>query len=95
MDDIDPNFGVEYDEALHGPILEKELKIDHLTPFQQAALKANIIKYWRVFSKEGVIMPVKDYECEIDTGNARPIACKNPTFGPLETPIIEKAIATL
>ena len=34
-------------------------------------------------------------ECEIDTGSTRPIACKNPKFGPQETSIIEKAISKL
>ena len=58
-------------------------------------MTAIIKKYWRVFSKQGVSTPVKDYECEIDTGDAKPIRCKTPTFGPHETPIIEKAIATL
>lgn len=38
-------------------------------------------------------MPVKDYECEIGTGKAAPICCHNPSYGPPETPIIEKAIA--
>ena len=45
------------------------------------------------FCKEGVTTPIKDYECEIDTGNAAPVRCRNPTFGPHKTPIIEKAIA--
>lgn len=37
---------------------------------------------------------VKDYECDIDTGDARPIQCRNLNFGPLE-PILEQAIAKL
>ena len=48
-----------------------------------------------MFSKKGVTTPVKDYECEIYTRNDRPIRCRNPNFGPLETPLIEKAIAKL
>ena len=76
-------------------MLSNELKIDHLTKFQQNHLTAVIKKYWRVFSKQGVTTPVKGYECEIDTGDAKPIRCKSPTFGPHETPIIEKAIAKL
>ena len=42
---------------------------------QQTTPTAVIKKYWRVFSKEGVTTPVTDYKCEIDTGNAKPIAC--------------------
>ena len=95
LDDIDPKFGVEYDEATHGDTLRTNLKISHLTSHQQTVVTALVKKYWRVFSKEGVTTPVKDYLCEIDTGNARPIRCRNPAFGPLETPIMEKAIAKL
>ena len=95
LQDIDPNFGVEYDESKHGKVLRETLNISHLSPAQQKILTAVIIKHWRVFSKEGVITPVKDYVCEIDTGNAKPVRCKNPTFGPLETPVMEKAIAKL
>jgi len=95
LTDIDPNFGVEYDELLHGTMLRTELDVSHLTPPQQAILTALIKKYWRVFSKEGVTTPVKYYECKIDTGDAKPVACKNATFGRHELPIIEKAIAKL
>ena len=95
LSDIDPNFGKEYDEVKHGAILQAELDVSHLKPFQQVILTAVIKKYWRVFSKEGVTVPVKDYECEIDAGNATPITCRNPNFGPLETPITKRAIAKL
>ena len=33
INDIDPNFGKEYDEAKHGNILREELEIAHLTEF--------------------------------------------------------------
>ena len=62
LTDIDPNFGVEYAELLHGAILSKELDVYHLTPPQQIVLTALIKKYWHVFNKEGVTTPVKDYE---------------------------------
>ncbi len=93
--DIDPNFGEEYDEDKHGDILRDELNVTHLTPLQQSILTAVIKHSWRVFSKKGVTVPVKDYEYEIDTGNARLIACINTTFGPRETPLIEQAITKL
>ena len=75
LTDIDPNFGVEYNEEIHGAMLCAELDVSHLTPSQQTVLAALIKKYWRIFSKEGVTAPVKDYKCEIDTGDAKPIAC--------------------
>ncbi len=95
LHDINPNFGVEYDEEKHGDMLRSDLDVSHLTPDQQTTVMNLIKKYWRVFCKEGVTTPVKDYECEIDTVDAKPIACRNATFGPRELPIIEKAIAKL
>ena len=62
LTDIDPNFGVEYDELLHGSMLRKELDVSHLTPPQQATLTALIKRYWHVFSREGFTTQVKDYE---------------------------------
>ena len=95
LQDIDLDFGGVYDENKHGEILRAELTIAHITTFQKSVLTAVVKKYWRVFRKKGVTALVKYYECEIDTGNANPIRCRNPTFGPLETPPIEKSIAKL
>ena len=61
LTDIDPNFGVEYNEQTHDAMLRAELDVSHLTAPQQTVLTALIKKYWRVFSKEGVTTPVKDY----------------------------------
>ena len=43
--DVDPAFGVEFDEKLHGKMLKEELDIAHLTTFQQSVLTAVIKKY--------------------------------------------------
>ena len=40
-------------------------------------------------------MPVKIYECVIDTGDAPPIAVKNTRYGPKELLTMQKAIAGL
>lgn len=45
--------------------------------------------------KSGLFFPVKDYECVIDTGSATPIAVKNISYGPRESVIMRKCIATL
>ena len=92
LQDIDPDFGDIYDKNKHGEILRAELTIAHLTTVQQSVLTAGIKKYWHVFRKKGVTTLVKYYECKIDNGNVTPIRRRNPTFGPLETPLIEKSI---
>ena len=40
LDNIDPGFGEEYDEAKHGEMLRAELKISHLDAHQQSILTA-------------------------------------------------------
>ena len=92
---IDPDCGEVYDNNKHGEILRAELNMNHFTTVQQSFLTVVVKKYWRVFIKKGVTTVVKYYECEIDTGNARPIRCRNTTFGPLETPLIKKSITKL
>ena len=79
----------------HGAHLRSDLNIAHLSIPQRTRLTALVKKYYRVFSKAGVVTPVKDYVCDIDTGAAKPICCRNPSFGPLETPVMERAIARL
>lgn len=95
LDDIDPRFNNAFDPARHADKLRKELQISHLSPPQQKALTDLIKKYWAVFDDDGLFIPVKDYECVIDTGSARPIAVGNIHYGPCETPIMRKCIATL
>ena len=50
---------------------------------------ANVRAWFLVFSRNGLKTTA------VNTGNARPIACRNKTFGPLELPLIKKAIAKL
>jgi hypothetical protein len=48
-----------------------------------------------VFDKNEVSVPVKHYECVIDTGDSPPIAIKKILYGPKETPIMRRAIAAI
>jgi hypothetical protein len=52
-------------------------------------------KYWSVFDDKGQFIPVKDYTCLIDTGNACPICVKKINYGSREIPIMRKCIALL
>ena len=95
LNDIDPAFASPYVEAKHGERLRKELDVSHLEPSLQTAVTDLIKKYWSVFDDKGLFVPVKDYECVIDTGIATPIAVKKIHYGPRETPIMRKCIAAL
>jgi hypothetical protein len=52
-------------------------------------------KYWSVFDERGVFVPVCNYECVINTGDAHLIAAKKIMYGPNELPIMQKAVAAL
>ena len=48
-----------------------------------------------MFNSKGVFIPVKNYKCIIDTGNACPIAVKKILYGKRETVIMRQCIAAL
>ncbi len=48
-----------------------------------------------MFDKKGVYVPVKNYECVINTGDSPPIAVKTILYGPQEIPIMRECIAAL
>ena len=81
-------FSFSYDEALHGNRLRKELDLSHLDIKVQQTLYALVQKYWSVFDERGVFVPVRNYECVIDTGDAHPITVKKIMYGPNKLPIM-------
>ena len=60
LDDTDPAFACEYDEALYGEHLTNELKLSHLDASTQASVLALFKKYWSVFNEDGVNVSIRD-----------------------------------
>jgi hypothetical protein len=75
--------------------MRHDLDLSHLEPQVRDRVYNLIKKYWPVFDTNGVFVPVKNYECVIDTGDSPPNAVKKILYGPKETPIMQKAIAAL
>ena len=75
--------------------MRRDLDLSHLDTHVQEKIYALVRKYWSVFDEKGVYVPVKNYECVIDTGDATPIAVKKILYGPREIPIMRKCIAAL
>ena len=89
LDDIDPAFNIQFDDALHGKQFSEDFKPSPiLTDTQNQQLATLLKKYWCVFDETGLFIPVKDYECVIDTGATTPISIKGINYGPRETPIM-------
>jgi hypothetical protein len=95
LDEVDPEFFSTYDESKHGEQLRQDLDLSHLDTQVQEKIYALVKKYWSVFDKKGIYVPVKNYECVIDTGDSLPIAIKKILYGPHEIPIMRECIAAL
>jgi hypothetical protein len=52
-------------------------------------------KYLCCFVEENVKIPIRNYECVIDTGDHMPLSARNIRYGLHETPIMQKAIDSL
>ena len=94
-DAVDPNFDVKYDDAKHGEYLRNNLSTGHLPPEIAARLISVLKKHWRVFDPDGLKCSVIGYECDIETGDAKPILCGNVNYGPRESVIMRKHIKAL
>ncbi len=75
--------------------MKRDMDLSHLEPNLQERIYNVIRRPWSVFDEKGVFVPVKHYECVIDTGNSRPIAVKKILYGKRETVIMHKCIAAL
>ncbi len=92
---VDPAFLSVFNPDIHESQLREDLDLSHLPEDIQDKVYSLIREFWSVFDSKGVTVPVKSYECVIDTGSARPIAIKKINYGDHESNIMRKAIATL
>ena len=70
---VDPSFLSVFDPDVHESQMRKELDLSHLPLDVQDQIYSLIKEFWSVFDSKGVTVPVKFYECVIDTGSARPM----------------------
>ena len=92
---VDPAFASVFNPDEHESLLREQLDLTHLPLDVQDQVYGLIREFWSVFDSKGITVPVKSYECVIDTGSARPIAIKKINYGDHESNIMRKAIAAL
>jgi hypothetical protein len=92
---IDPLYYSPFVAEKHEKIIKRDMDLLHLKPNLQERIYGIIRRHWSVFDKKGVFVPVKHYECVINTGNSRPIAVKKILYGEQETVIMRKCITAL
>ena len=94
--DISPAFQLKYDEKIHGKELSSRLKFHpDVNPEGKRRITQLIKEYWCCFCKANVPIPIRNYECHIDTGKSKPTVAKNLRFGIHERPIMQSAIDSL
>jgi hypothetical protein len=76
VDVLDLRFHFPYDKSIHGMRLREQLDLSHLDSSIHFAVTNFVKKYWSVFDKRGVWVPVRNYKCVIDTGDAPPNCCE-------------------
>ena len=92
---VDPSFLLVFNPSVHESQLRDKLNLSHLSLDVQDQIYDLIWEFWSVFDSKGVTVPVKLYECVIDTESAWPIAIKKINYGNNKTEIMIKCIAAL
>ncbi len=88
-------FHFPHDKSIHGGHLWEQLDLSHLDSSIQLTFTNLVKKYWSVFNKRGVWVPVWNYECVIDTGDAPPIPVKKIQYGPKENQLCGRPLPPL
>jgi hypothetical protein len=78
---IDPLYHSPFIAKKHEEIMKCDMDLSHLKPNLHKKIYNIIRHHWSVFDKKSIFVPVKHYECVIDTGNSRPIAVKKILYG--------------
>ncbi len=68
--------------------LEKNLRVKECPPDHQKRVRDLVVEFWDCFTQDGLRFPIRGFEFVVDTGNAAPIACKIPRYGPHESQVI-------
>jgi hypothetical protein len=87
FDKVAPTFFCAYNESTHGEQLQKDLNLLHLKPHVCDKVYAIVQKYWSRFNDKGIFIPIKNYKCVIDTGDAQPIASRKSSTGQKKHPL--------
>ncbi len=67
---VEPLYYPPFISAKHKAIMRKDIDLSYLDPALQETVYDINCHHWSVFDEKGIFVPVKHYECVIDTGNA-------------------------
>jgi hypothetical protein len=94
--DLPPRDDVEFWDVKYQAELDAELNIGTSCPEHIRDRVIGVVKkYWDNFFATGSSRPIRGYEFAIDTGDAKPVCCRLPNYGPHESNIINKQLMAL
>ena len=87
---------IVFEELKHAAELHKGLRVsDKVSAEIKNQVRNIIVKFWDCFCEEGARRTILGYEFAIDTGDAKPVCCRRPNYGPYEAEIIMKQLRAL
>ncbi len=75
--------------------MRRDMDLLHLDLDLRERIYKVIQRHWSVFDEKGIFVPVKHYECVINTGSSWPILVKRILYGECKTIVMHKCIAAL
>jgi hypothetical protein len=91
-----PRDDVEYWDDKYQAEFDNGIKIGKHCP---SGIKTRVIvvikRYWDNLYKAGACRPIRGFEFVIDTGDATPVCCFSPVYGPHESNIINQQLEVL
>jgi hypothetical protein len=86
---------IEFDVDLHQEELDKNLHWKTCPEEHKAEVLEIIKEYWDVFCTEGLRRHIRGFTFRIDTGDVKPISCRQPCYGPHESRVMEEMVDAL
>lgn len=86
----DPASIIQFNPEKHQETLNKSIQWDDCPESLRPKISELIKQYWDVFAPEGLKNHIRGFVCHIDTGNAAPVCCKIPRYGPHEARVISE-----
>ena len=91
--DLPPrNDIIQWDPTQHQKEFDSEIRWGDCPKQYQPMLTKLIQDNWDAFCHMGLAKPIRGFECRIDTGNAAPVSCKAPRYGPHESAVMLKLL---
>ena len=87
---------IHFDCQVHNAELQKGLWFDDFIDDDTQGAIVDIIKrYWDYFVQDGTHRPNLGYEFGINTGGAKLVCCRKPSYGPHESKIVMAQVGQL